>query len=326
MLLTRRSVVGLGLSSVLPALPALAQTDYPSRPVKLVVPSVPGGATDILGRIVATGLASRWSQPVVIDNRPGAGTSLGAEFVSKAAPDGYTLLACGIASHAINPAVYKNIAYDPVKNFTPITLVATLPNVLVVNPSFPAANLKELIAMVKAKPNSYSYASVGNGTSPHLSAEVLIQATGMQIQHVPYKGSAPALVDIMGGQVPMGFDNISGTLPLIAGGKLRAIAVTSAKRSPLLPDVPTVAETAGLEQYEVSSWLGLCGPAAMPPAIVQKINVDAVAVLRERDVIQKCMQAGASAAPMKPEEFGAFIASQTTKFKVIAHRANLQIG
>lgn len=325
MSLPRRSAIGFGVSMLLP-LRVWAQADYPSRPVRLVVPSVPGGATDILGRLIGNGLAGRWPQPVVMDNRPGAGTSLGAELVSKAPADGYTLLACGIASHAINPAVYKNIGYDPVKSFTPITLVATLPNVLVVNPSFPARDLKDLIAIVKAKPDALSYASVGNGTSPHLSAELLVQATGMRIQHVPYKGSAPALVDIMGGQIPMGFDNISGTLPLIKSGKLRAIAVTSAKRSPLLPDVPTISETAGLQDYEMSSWLGLCGPAGMPGPVVQKISTDAMAVLREPEVIERCLQAGASSAPMTPDQFGAFVASQTSKFRVIAHRANLQIG
>jgi tripartite-type tricarboxylate transporter receptor subunit TctC len=315
----------LGAAAMCP-FPGLAQSGYPSRPIRFVVPSVPGGATDILGRLMATGLAARWPQPVFVDNRPGAGTSIGAEFVSKSAPDGYTLLACGIASHAINPAVYKNIGYDPVKSFTPITLVATLPNVLLVNPSVPASNLKELIELLKANPEKYSYASVGNGTSPHLSAELLLQSAGLRIQHVPYKGSAPALVDLMGGQIQIGFDNLSGALPLVNSGKLKAIAVTTRTRSPLLPNVPAIRETPGLEDYEVASWLGLCAPAGLPESILRKISADALAVLRDPATQKKIQEAGALAAPMTPEEFGSFVASQATKFRVIAHRANLQLG
>lgn len=320
----RQMLGGLGAAALAP-FPSFAE-DYPSRPVKFVVPSVPGGATDILGRIMATGLAARWPQPAVVDNRPGAGTSLGAEFVSKAPPDGYTLLACGIASHAINPAVYKNIGYDPIKDFTPITLVATLPNVLLANPAVPASNLKELIQLLKADPDKYSYSSVGNGTSPHLSAELFLQTAGLKIQHVPYRGSAPALVDLMSGLIPIGFDNVSGALPLIKAGKLKAIAVTTRTRTPLLPNVPTFSETPGFEDYEVASWLGLCAPAGIPAPVLRKISADALAVLKDPATQKKIQEAGATPAPMKPEEFGAFIASQATKFRVIAHRANLQLG
>lgn len=318
--LVRCMAAGLVLPKVV-----LAQAGYPARPVKLVVPSVPGGATDIIGRVTADGLGKRWSQAVIVENRAGAGTSLGADFVAKSTPDGYTLLINGIASHAINPAVYKKIGYDPIKDFTPITLLATLPNVLLARPDFPASSVKELIALLrKGDGAKYQYASVGNGTSPHLSAELLWQITGVKMDHVPYKGSAPAITDLLGGQVPLLFDNISGALPFIQQGKLKALGVTTAFRSPLLANVPTFAES-GVEGYEVTSWAGLVGPAGLPPAVLQKIGDDAVAMLRDPEVAKRFLEVGATVKPMTPIEFGAFIASQGTKFRVVAHRANLQL-
>jgi tripartite-type tricarboxylate transporter receptor subunit TctC len=300
-----------------------AQPEFPARVVKVVVPSVPGGATDIIGRVTAAGLAERWPQPVVVENRPGAGTSLGAEFVSKAAPDGYTLLINGIASHAINPVVYKTIGYDPLKDFTPITLLATLPNVLLARPDHPASNVRELLAALRGQGGRAMYASVGNGTSPHLSAELLWQMAGVKVDHVPYKGSAPAIADLLGGQVNLLFDNISGALPLIRAGRLKALGVTTAVRSPLLPAVQTVAE-GGVDGYEVTSWAGLCGPAGLPDAVLRRIGRDAVAMLRETKVAAQFRDVGATAAPMSPSEFGEFMAAQAVKFRVIAHRANLQ--
>ena len=325
MAMNRRHWLGaMGLPLVLPQW-ASAQAAYPARVVKVVVPSVPGGATDIIGRVTAAGLARHWPQAVVVDNRPGAGTSLGAEFVAKAAPDGYTLLINGIASHAINPVVYKKLGYDPIKDFTPITLLGRLPNVLLARPDFPASNLRELLAMLRRGAGAQlMYASVGNGTSPHLSAELLWQMTGLKLDHVPYKGSAPALTDLLGGQVPLLFDNISGGLPFIRDGKMKALGVTTTTRSPLLPDVPTFAES-GVEGYDLTSWAGLCAPAGLPGPVLDKISADAKAMLRDPDVAQKFLAVGATVAPMTPQEFGRFMVEQATKFRVIAHRANLQL-
>jgi tripartite-type tricarboxylate transporter receptor subunit TctC len=313
-----------GLSLALPGFAGAQSAAFPSRVVKMVVPSVPGGATDIIGRVTANGLAKRWSSGVVVDNRPGAGTSLGAEYVAKAAPDGYTLLINGIASHAINPVVYKNIRYDPVKDFTPITLLARLPNVLLVRADFPASSLKEWIEQLRKTSDRPMYASVGNGTSPHLSAELLWQSIGIKLDHVPFKGSAPAITALLGGEVPIVFDNISGGLPFIRDGKLKALGVTTAVRSPLLPDVPTFAES-GVDGYELTSWAGLCGPAGMQSNVVEQISTAAMAMLREPEVAKQFLAVGATVAPMKPAEFGSFIAEQATKFRVIAQRSNLQL-
>lgn len=323
MTINRRHWLGAcGLPLLLP-MRSHARVAYPTRVVKVVVPSVPGGATDIIGRVTAAGLAKRWPQAVVIDNRPGAGTSLGAEFVANAAPDGYTLLINGIASHAINPVVYKHLGYDPLKDFTPITLLARLPNVLLVRSDFPASSVRELIALLRRSTQRPLYASVGNGTSPHLSAELLWQMTGLKLDHVPYKGSAPALTDLLGGQVPMVFDNISGGLPFIRDGRLKALGVTTAARSPRLPDVPTFHES-GVDGYELTSWAGLCAPAGLPDDLKQKLNADATVMLREPEVVKQFLAVGATAGPMSPVEFGGFMAEQALKFRVIAHRANLQ--
>lgn len=324
MALNRREWLGAtGLALALPRA-VVAQASYPGKTVKVVVPSVPGGATDIIGRVLAGGLASRWPQAVIVENKSGAGTSLGAEYVARSAPDGLTLLIGGIASHAINPAVYKSIGYDSIKDFTPITLLVTLPNVVLARPEFPASNMKELLALLRRDAKSFMYASVGNGTSPHLSAELLWQMTGIKISHVPYRGSAPAITDLLGGQVPLLFDNISGALPFIRSGKLKALGVTTATRSPLLPDVPTIAES-GVEGYEVTSWAGLFGPAGLPAPIVQKIHADAVAVLDDPAVVKKFLDVGATVKPMAPAAFASFVQAQAAKFRDIAHRANLQV-
>lgn len=324
MKVTRRQCIAVAAGAL--AQPALtrAQAVYPSRPVKLIAPSVPGGAVDIIARIAAGGLSRRWPQPVVVENKPGAGTSLGTDFVAKSQPDGYTLLLAGIASHAINPVVYKKIGYDPIKDFSPIALMATLPNVILVRPDHPASSLKDLLALIQRSSERQIYASVGNGTSPHLSAELLWQMVGVKVDHVPYKGSAPGITDLLAGQIPVLFDNISGGLPFVRDGRLRALAVTSARRTPLLPSVPTVAES-GVSGYEITAWSGLCGPAGLPRGVVEKVSMDILSMLREPDIAKQLLEAGATVRPMPPAEFGQFIVDQATKFRVIAHRANLQI-
>jgi len=229
---------------VLASLAAFAHAQaWPSKPIKYVVPFAPGGTTDILARTVGEKLALALGQPVVIENKPGAGGGVGAEFTAKAAPDGYTIMGGTISTHAINASLYDKLPYDPVKDFVAITLIARVPNMLVVNPSVPAGSVKELIALLKANPNKYTFASSGNGTSQHLSGELFKSMAGVEMQHIPYKGSPPALQDVVGGQVTMTFDNITTAWPLAKAGKLRALAVTTATRSAIAPEVPTLAES-----------------------------------------------------------------------------------
>ena len=286
---------------------------YPTRPIRLVVPFPPGGATDILARA----LAQRWSetlgQQVVVDNRPGAGGNIGSELVARAAPDGYTLLMGTVGTHAINASLYAKMPYDHVKDFAPVVLVAGVPNVMVVNPAVPAHTVQEFIAYAKANPGKVNFASSGNGTSIHLSGELFKVMTGVQMTHVPYKGSAPALQDLLGGQVQVMFDNLPPSLPHIKAGKLRAVAVTSARRAPALPDVPTIAES-GLPGFEASSWFGVLAPAGTPAPIVTRLNAEANNWLGTPDAKEKMLALGANAIGGSPEDFAAHIRAETAKW------------
>src|SRR4029453_1006317 len=245
----------------------------PPKPVRVVVPFPAGGTTDILARAAAQKLSETWGQQAIVDNRPGAGGNIGAELVAKSAPDGYTLLMGTVGTHAINASLYPKMPYDHVKDFAPVILVAGVPNVLVVHPSLPVNSVQELIAYAKANPGKLNFASSGNGTSIHLSGELFKVMTGVQMTHVPYKGSAPALQDLIGGQVQLMFDNLPPSPPQIKAGKLRALGVTSAARAPALPDLPTIAES-GLPGFEASSWFGVLVPAGTPPSIVTKLNAE----------------------------------------------------
>jgi len=271
-----------GLALALTAASTHAQA-WPSKPIRYIVPFAPGGTTDILARTVGDKLAIALGQPVVIENKPGAGGGVGAEITAKSAPDGYTIMGGTISTHAINASLYKSLPYDPVRDFAPIVLVARVPNMLVVHPDVPAKNVAELVALLRANPGKYTFASAGNGTSQHLSGELFKSMAGAEMQHVPYKGSPPALQDVMGGQVSMTFDNITTAWPLAKGGKLRALAVTTAKRSAIAPDVPTLAE-AGLPGFEVGSWQGVFAPAGTPPDIVKRLNAEIVKILNTPDV------------------------------------------
>ena len=256
-------LVGLAFASLAGVSHAQA---WPSKPIRWIVPFAPGGTTDILARTIAEKLTPALGKPVIVENNPGAGGSVGATQTAKAAPDGYTIMGGTISTHAINASLYKKLPYDPVMDFVPITLIARVPNLLVVNPEVPAKNVKELIALLKANPGKYTFASSGNGTSQHLSGELFKSMAGVDMQHIPYKGSPPALQDVVGGQVTMTFDNITTAWPLAKAGKLRPLAVTTAKRSPIAPDVPTLAES-GLAGYEVGSWIGVFAPAGSPPDV-----------------------------------------------------------
>ncbi len=318
---TRRLIAAIALASL--ATVAQAQA-WPSKPIKWVVPFAPGGTTDILARTVGEKLALALGQPVIIENKPGAGGGVGAEYTAKAAPDGYTIMGGTISTHAINASLYKDLPYDPVKDFVAITLIARVPNMLVVNTAVPAKDVKELIALLKANPNKYSFASSGNGTSQHLSGELFKSMSGTEMQHIPYKGSPPALQDVMGGQVTMTFDNITTAWTLAKAGKLRALAVTTAKRSSIAPDVPTLAES-GLPGFEVGSWQGVFAPAGTPPAIVKRLNAEIVKALNLPDVREKLGGLGAEIVADSPEEFSALVKAEVVKWADVVKKSGAKV-
>jgi tripartite-type tricarboxylate transporter receptor subunit TctC len=305
--------------------PAAAQgATYPTKPVRLVVPFPASGTTDILARAVAQKLSETWGQQVIVDNRPGAGGNIGSELVAKAPPDGYTLLMGTVGTHAINPSLYAKMPYDHVKDFTPVILVAGVPNVLVVNPSLPVNSVQQLIAYGKANPNALNFASSGNGTSIHLSGELFRTMTGVQMTHVPYKGSAPALTDLIGGQVQLMFDNLPSSLQFIKAGKLRALAVTSAARSQALPDVPTLAES-GLPGFEASSWFGVLAPAGTPADIVAKVNSAVAAWLASPAAKEQLAAQGAIAAGGPPDAFAKHIADESAKWAKVVKASGAHV-
>ena len=297
---------------------------WPTKPIKWVVPFAPGGTTDILARTIGEKLSAALGQPVVIENRPGAGGGVGADYTAKAAPDGYTLVGGTISTHAINASLYKSLPYDPVKDFAPITLIARLPNLLVVNPNVPAKDVTELIALLKANPGKYTFASSGNGTSQHLSGELFKSIAGVDMQHIPYKGSPPALQDVVAGQVTMTFDNITTAWPLAKAGNLRPLAVTTAQRSAVAPDVPTMQE-AGLAGYEVGSWQGVFAPAGTPPDIVRKLNAEIVRILRTPEVRDKLVALGAEPVGNTSEEFAALVRSEVAKWADVVKRSGARV-
>ena len=318
-------MVRLIAAAALASLAMLAHAQaWPSKPIKWVVPFAPGGTTDILARTVGEKLALALGQPVIIENKPGAGGGVGAEFTAKSAPDGYTIMGGTISTHAINASLYKNLPYDPVKDFVAITLIARVPNMLVVNPAVPAKDVKELIALLKANPNKYSFASSGNGTSQHLSGELFKAMSGTDMQHIPYKGSPPALQDVMGGQVTMTFDNITTAWPLAKAGKLRALAVTTAKRSSVAPEVPTLAES-GLPGFEVGSWQGVFAPAGTPPEIVKRLNAEIVKALNLPDVREKLSGLGAEIVADSPEEFSALVKAEVEKWAEVVKKSGAKV-
>jgi tripartite-type tricarboxylate transporter receptor subunit TctC len=300
-----------------------AQT-WPAKPIKWIVPFAPGGTTDILARTIGEKLTDALGQPIIVENKPGAGGGVGAEFTAKAPPDGYTIMGGTISTHAINASLYKTLPYDPVKDFAPITLIARVPNMLVVNPDIPAKNVAELITLLKANPGKYSFASSGNGTSQHLSGELFKSVAGVDMQHIPYKGSPPALQDVVGGQVAMTFDNITTAWPLAKGGKLLALAVTTAKRSAVAPDVPTLSES-GLAGYEVGSWQGVFAPAGTPPAIVKRLNAEIVKIINMPDVKEKLIGLGAEPVGDTSEEFAALVKTEVVKWAEVVKKSGAKV-
>ena len=308
--------------------PAQAQT-WPSKAVRIVVPFPPGGTTDIVARSIGVELQRMWQHPVVIENRPGAGGNIGADLVAKAAPDGYTLLMGTVGTHAINKALFEQngakMPFDPAKDFVPITLAAGVPNVMVINPKLPVNSVAEFIAYAKARPGQLNMASSGNGTSIHLSGELFKTVTGVYMVHFPYRGSAPAVTDLIAGNMNVMFDNLPSALPHIKSGRLKALAVTSRTRSPALPDVPTIEEAAGLKGFDASSWFGLFAPAGTPRAIVDKILGDVAKALALPAVRERFIGQGADPGGNTPDQFAAFIRAETDKWTRVVKFSNAKV-
>ena len=301
---------------------AHAQTNYPTRAVRVIVPSAPGGGTDISARILAPQLTAFLGQQVIVENRAGAGTMIGGEAVARATPDGYTLL-MGISTLAINPAMYKKVPYDALKDFAPVSQAVALSNVLVVHPSLPVRNLKEFIALVKARPGQVNFASAGVGTSPHLSMELFLVLAKLNMLHVPYKGSGPGVTDLVAGHVPAMMPNMLSAQPHIKSGRLRAMGVTGTKRAPGADDIPTIAE-AGVPGYEAVQWYGLLAPAATSRDIVTKLHAGVVRALQNPEVRQRLLNDGAEPVGSSPEEFASYLRAETVKWAKVVQAAGIK--
>lgn len=296
-----------------------AERAYPTKPIRLIVPYAPGGGNDTMARAIGGKLTAAWGQQVIIDNRPGANGLLAGEIAARAAPDGYTLFMANIGSHAINPALYRNIPYDPVKDFAPLSLLGTTANVLVVHPSTPVKNLQELISLAKAKAGQLTYGSNGTGSSQHLAGALFGSTFGLNLVHVPYKGTGPMMNDMLGGQISMSFANMVAALPQVRSKRLVPVAVTSLKRTSALPDVPSVAETA--PGFEATSWWGVVATGGTPPDVVDALNREIVKALGGPDMKTFFSGVGAEPRPTTPQEFSAFIRSELTKWAKVVRES-----
>jgi len=302
---------------------AHAQT-YPAKPVRFIVPFPPGGPTDIMGRLAAQRLTEAWGVQVVADNRAGAGGNIGSELCAKSPPDGYTICMMTVAQ-SISPSIYPKLGFDPLKDFAPVTLMATLPSLLMVHPSLPVKNVKELVALAKAKPATLTYASTGNGTSPHMLMEMFKwMAGGINLVHVPYKGASPAMIDQISGQIDVAFSTAIAALPFVQQGKVRAIAVSTKDRFAPLPDLPTV-EQGGIKGYDGSSWQGVVMPANTPRDMIAKANAELVKMLKSQDMKEKILLQGGIAIGNSPDEFAAYMKSEIDKWAKVAKAANVRV-
>lgn len=325
----RAALMVIATISVAAGTNALAQPMWPVKPVRIVVPFAPGGTTDILARAVAPELSKAFGQQFVVENRAGAGGNLGAEVVAKSAGDGYTLLMGTVGTHGINRALYPKLPYDPFKDFAPITLVASVPNVMVVNAEVARTNninsVKDFIQLAKAKPGQLNMASSGNGTSIHLAGELFKSQTGIFMTHIPYRGSGPALMDLAGGQMDVMFDNLPSAMQLIKGGKLKALAVTSTQRSPALPEVPTIEEAANLKGFEATSWFGLLAPAGTPAEIVNRIQQETARALNSPAIKEKMLAQGAIPSGNSPAEFARLIETEHAKWAQVVKTSGARV-
>ena len=312
-------VLALALSSI----PVAAQ-QYPSKAIRMVVGFAPGGGTDLVARIIGQKMNESWGQPVLVDNRAGATGTIGADLVAKAPGDGYTLLMGHVNSHGIAPNLFKKLPYDAERDFAMVAYVGYVPNVLVIHPSIPAQNVKDLIAIAKSQPGSLNYASSGVGSTQHLAGELFTLLTGAKIVHVPYKGSGPAVVDLLAGHVSMNFDTMPPVLPHIKSGRMRALALTTPKRSPQLPNVPTMMEV-GLKGFDMTNWYGIMAPAKTPRDVVMKVNAEANRIMALPDAKSKLEEAGTQLDPGSPEKFAGFLKSEIAKYAKLVKAANVTL-
>lgn len=315
---------GIAALAAMRAIGVEAQAAYPNKPIRMIVPFTPGGSTDILGRAIGQALNEAWRQPVIIENKPGAGGAIGAEAAAKAAPDGYTLFMGHIGTLAVNPSLYPKLPYDAVKDFAPVALVAMVPNVLVVNTSLPVRTVAELIALAKSKPGVLTCSSGGAGSAAHLAIEYFKLATGTDILHVPYKGTAPAVTDLIGGQVSMTITGLPPVIQHVKAGKLRALGVASSTRLPQIPDVPTIAE-AGVPGFEATQWYGVVAPARTPAAIVEQLAAEIRRSLSQPDLKKRLEDEGAQPANMGPGEFQKLIVTEIERWGKVIRAAKIQI-
>ncbi|WP_289296137.1 tripartite tricarboxylate transporter substrate binding protein [uncultured Reyranella sp.] len=326
MKLSRRRTLGAAAALALaPALvPAHARAQaYPSKPIRLIVPYSAGGGADTTARLIAPRLQEALGQTIVIENKPGAGGMIGDEIVAKAAPDGHTLL-IGAFAHAVNPSLFPKMPFRTPEDFAPVSLLVTVPELMVITPSHPAKTVAELVALAKAQPGKLSYASSGNGSAQHLAAELFKMRTGTDIQHVPYKGGALAVADVAAGHVPFYFGNMSAALPQARGGRVRPLAVTSAARSPAAPDVPTLTE-AGVPDCEISEWNALIAPAGTPPAVIARLHAEVAKIMRTEEMKAKFADLGADAIGSTPDELAAFLRSEMKKWAEVVKAANIKV-
>ena len=291
---------------------ALAQA-YPAKPIRFVVPYPAGGPLDTVARLLGYKVSESVHQPVIVDNKPGAGGNIGADAVAKSPPDGYTILMGAVATHAINPTLYASIPYDPIRDFIPVTQVASTPNVLVLNPSIPASTVREFIAYAKAHPGELNFGSGSTGSAGHLAGELFKSMAAIEMTHIPYKGAAPAMQDLIGGRIQLMFDNLASSLGQVRAGKVKAIAVTTARRTALAPELPTIAES-GLPGFDISTWFGIFVPAGTPRDVVEKLHGEFTRALADRDVREKMLTLGAEPVGSRPEEFAAYIRAEADKY------------
>lgn len=321
MKLSRRHA--LAATAALGLKPSIAHAQsFPSKPIRLVVPYSAGGGADTTARLIAPKLQEALGQTIVVDNKPGAGGMIGDESVAKATADGHTLL-IGAFAHAVNPSLFPRMAFRTPEDFAPVSLLVTVPELLVITPSHPARNVAELVALAKAQPGKLSYASSGNGSAQHLAAELFKMRTGTDIQHVPYKGGALAVADVAAGHVPFYFGNMSSALPQVRGGRVRALAVTSAARSPAAPDVPTIAE-AGVKDCEISEWNALIAPAGTPPQVIARLHAEVAKIMRMEEIKVRFADLGADAVGSTPDELAAFLRAEMSKWAEVVKTANIK--
>ena len=318
-----RATCCLGLPALF-AVPAAHAQNYPVKAIRFVVPFPPGGPLDISARAIGLKLTEAWKQPVIIDNRPGAGGNIGADNVAKSAPDGYTLLMGAVSTHAINPNLYSKMPYDALRDFAPITLVTTVPNVLVVHPSVPAKNVRELIALARARPGQLNFASGSTGSTGHLAGELFKVMAGVEMVHVPYKGAAPAVTDLVAGQVSLMFDNLASALPQIKAGRTRALAVTTLARSAMVSDLPTIDES-GLKGFDLSTWFGVFAPAGVPPPLLGALHREITRALDTADLRSRLAAIGAQPTPNTPEAFAAFIKAEHAKYAQVIKASGAKV-